>query len=208
MTDTPGRPQIPVPAFTRQERHDFEQVRYCGLDERNMQILDTLVGSLLERIEAKTEQADLANHALEAADELALAANVPWFADNQHPNNESSSHRLGVALMNYDLTRKLMAEQKDTRAGYNRLWDWFGMSYASFAVIPRVLMHAMPDAWQGRMALLLEQYDHAFPAQPDVGTRVMFTNLAGSKLVSGPKWMLNYRHPDSHEIERVRGEGR
>lgn len=38
--------------------------------------------------------------------------------------------------------------------GYDALWGWFGLSRASFLVLPRVLMHEMPDDWQLRMAAL------------------------------------------------------
>ncbi|MEA2935040.1 MAG: hypothetical protein QOD74_1686, partial [Variibacter sp.] len=36
-------------------------------------------------------------------------------------------------------------------AGWEALSRWFGLSRASFAVLPRVLMQQMPDEWQGRM---------------------------------------------------------
>ena len=48
------------------------------------------------------------------------------------------------------------------KIGYEKLWQWFGSSRASFLVIPRVLMHEMPDEWQSKMADLLDEYDNAF----------------------------------------------
>ena len=36
---------------------------------------------------------------------------------------------------------------------------WFGLSYASFCVMPRVFMEAMPPEWQGKMAQWLFVYD-------------------------------------------------
>jgi hypothetical protein len=36
---------------------------------------------------------------------------------------------------------------------------WFGLSHASFCVMPRVFMEAMPAEWQEKMAELLFQYD-------------------------------------------------
>ncbi|MBT7631292.1 MAG: hypothetical protein HN597_16555 [Desulfobacula sp.] len=59
--------------------------------------------------------------------------------------------------------------------GKERLWGWFELSYASFLVIPRVLMHSMPDDWQNQMASLLEEYQDTFPNQPHIGTRVQAT---------------------------------
>jgi len=87
--------------------------------------------------------------------------------------------------------------------GYDKLWGWFGLDRASFLVLPRVLMHEMPDDWQRRMERLLKEYDRAFPNQPPVGTRVQCTTLDG-KLRSWPDWVLNYRRPDTAEIDRLR----
>ena len=88
--------------------------------------------------------------------------------------------------------------------GYSRLWNWFGLSYASFLTIPRVLMHEMPDEWQEKMCDLLEEYQAMYPNQPDVGTTVRFTEPYGGKLIKGPKWLLNYRHPDKALIAKMR----
>lgn len=86
--------------------------------------------------------------------------------------------------------------------GHDRLWGWFSLSYASFLTLPRILMHAMPDDWQERMTALLEEYDAAFPNQPDIGTRVQCVH--GKKLSKFPAWLLNYRRPDQAEIDKLR----
>ena len=80
---------------------------------------------------------------------------------------------------------------------------WFGFSYASFLVLPRVLMQDMPAEWQKRMAVLLNEYDEAFPNQPNIGTRVQATR--DGKLTTMPTWLLNYRHPARGEIDKLRG---
>ena len=49
---------------------------------------------------------------------------------------------------------------KNDKKGYDRLWNYFGLSYASWLTMPRVLMHEMPDSWQLKMAKLLEEYDN------------------------------------------------
>ncbi|MCK5610605.1 hypothetical protein KAR91_52520 [Candidatus Pacearchaeota archaeon] len=82
------------------------------------------------------------------------------------------------------------------------LWAWFSLSYSSWLTIPRVLMHEMPDEWQEKMTKLLEEYQEAFPNQPDLGTRVQVTK--GNKLTKAPSWILNYRHPERDEIEKLR----
>ena len=79
---------------------------------------------------------------------------------------------------------------------------WFGLSYASWLTIPRVLMEAMPPDWQERMAVLLNEYDDAYPNQPDLGTRVQI--VVDGKLVKCPSWLLNYRYPDKLEISKLK----
>ena len=98
-----------------------------------------------------------------------------------------------------------MTAQKPLRCGEgrHRLSCWFGLSRASFLTLPRVLMEAMPDEWQGQMAELLEQYERAFPNQPDIGTRVQCTR--SGRLAKFPDWLLNYRRPDRAAIDRLRG---
>jgi hypothetical protein len=84
----------------------------------------------------------------------------------------------------------------------DELWGWFGLSYASFLVLPRVLIHEMPSEWQNRMTALLYEYDEMFPNQPELGTRVQATR--DGKLTKWPPWLLNYRHPDHEEIEKLK----
>jgi hypothetical protein len=79
---------------------------------------------------------------------------------------------------------------------------WFGLSYASFLVLPRVLMQDMPTEWQERMAVLLNEYDDAFPNQLDIGTSVRATY--NGRLTKMPSWLLNYRHPARDELAKLR----
>lgn len=90
------------------------------------------------------------------------------------------------------------------KPGYDALWGWFGLGRASYLTMPRVLMHEMPDEWQGRMAALLKEYDAIFHSWPDgMGTQVMVT--MHGRIVKTPGWILSYRHPDRDEINRLRG---
>lgn len=87
--------------------------------------------------------------------------------------------------------------------GQDALWAWFGaFGRPSFLTLPRVLMHAMPDHWQGRMAALLAEYDEAFPNLPAIGSRVLITQ--GGKAIKTPHWLVKYRHPDQAAIEALR----
>lgn len=89
----------------------------------------------------------------------------------------------------------------DALSGCDRLWLWFSMSRATFAVLPRVLMHEMPDDWQKRMAVCLEEYNDAFPGN---SIDCIVTKREGNRFVKWPEWLLNYRFPDKDEIERAR----
>jgi hypothetical protein len=92
--------------------------------------------------------------------------------------------------------------------GREQLWAWFELSYASFLTIPRILMHEMPDEWQGKMAELLTEYSETFPNWPDgSGTQIRYT--INNRLAPMPDWLLDYRHPDQatrDAIAALRGE--
>lgn len=93
-----------------------------------------------------------------------------------------------------------MAEPFDPRGD---LSCWFGLSYSSFLTMPRILMEAMPQEWQEKMARLLWEYNDTYTRWPDGwGTQVQFT--VNGKLRKWPEWVLNYRRPDRLEIERLR----
>ncbi len=92
------------------------------------------------------------------------------------------------------------------RPGHNALSEWFSLSYSSFLTLPRVLMEAMPDEWQGRMAALLEEYDDAYTNWPDIRVQVRITDGSG-RMIKTPRWLINYRHPDRAAIEALRGAG-
>lgn len=89
-----------------------------------------------------------------------------------------------------------------------KLWGWFGLSYASWLTLPRVLMHAMPKEWQDKMADLLYEIEEVFPNLPesertDSGTRVLCIDKNG-RYEKTPDWIKNYRHPDYEKINSFR----
>jgi hypothetical protein len=88
------------------------------------------------------------------------------------------------------------------RPGYDRLWLWFELSRAGWLVIPRVLLHEMPDEWQGKMADLMEEYERAFPNQPDVTTHVSIKE--GGRFTPMFRWLNNYRYPARYKIEDMK----
>jgi hypothetical protein len=85
--------------------------------------------------------------------------------------------------------------------GHDLLWGWFGLSYASWLTLPRVLMHSMPDEWQKKMANLLFEFADTFSNVPPLDTRVFF--VKNGKLQKNPDW-LGYRHPDYERIEAMK----
>jgi hypothetical protein len=89
--------------------------------------------------------------------------------------------------------------------GYNRLWNWFGLSRAGWITLPRVIAHEMPDEWQDKMAALLEEYERTFHNWPDgIGTRVQITD--DGKPTSLHNWLHDYRYPATGKIATLRGE--
>ena len=88
------------------------------------------------------------------------------------------------------------------RPGYDALWLYFGLSYAGWLTLPRVLMHEMPDEWQGKMAALLEEWDETWTNPPDIQTLVSVKQ--GAKFVKAPAFLTNYRRPDVAAINAMR----
>jgi hypothetical protein len=85
------------------------------------------------------------------------------------------------------------------------LWTWFGLSYASWLTMPRVLMHEMPNEWQKKMAKLLKEWDDYYNFNDlNLGTRVQITK--NNKLIKTPNWLINYRHPDLKIIKNIKNK--
>jgi hypothetical protein len=88
-------------------------------------------------------------------------------------------------------------------SGHDKLWEWFGLSHASWLTLPRVLMHAMSDEWQGKMAELLREYGEEFGgAEPDL--EVYVSVKRDRSFCRIPEWLVGYRHPDGAAIEAAR----
>lgn len=90
--------------------------------------------------------------------------------------------------------------------GYNKLWGWFGLSRASFLVLPRVLMHEMPDEWQRKMAELLKEYDDEnrnINNNCEIDSTTVRATKNG-KLTKMPRWIIDYRHPNKNAIKDMK----
>ncbi len=92
----------------------------------------------------------------------------------------------------------------------DKLQTWFGLSYASFINLPRVLIQEMPDEWQSKLADLLDEYDETFDtsAIKSGGKLINRTKVipvdSRNKFMKWPYEMLNYRHPDKNFINSLK----
>lgn len=100
---------------------------------------------------------------------------------------------------------KILSHQKalhEAQSGYSRLWGFFGLSYASWVTLPRAVMHEMPDDWQKRMAICLEEFEEAFPNWHD-GHNFTVSAKKGRRFVGLPEWLCNYRRPLTALINEI-----
>jgi hypothetical protein len=45
---------------------------------------------------------------------------------------------------------------------FEAIHTWFGLTYASYLVLPRSVLQSMPDPWQAKFVTLLEEMQDAF----------------------------------------------
>lgn len=73
---------------------------------------------------------------------------------------------------------------------------WFGLSHASFCVMPRVFMEAMPKEWQEKIAELLFEYDDTIKTNAcGIHSSFVTAKDANNRFMKMPEDILNYRHP-------------
>ena len=80
---------------------------------------------------------------------------------------------------------------------------YFGLSYASWLVLPRVCMAAMPEEWRIKMAALLHEWDETWNWPEDLGKWIVTHRVEG-KFAPMPEWLSNYRRPDRDFIESLK----
>ncbi|MEW5290305.1 hypothetical protein ABW286_14115 [Erwinia papayae] len=73
---------------------------------------------------------------------------------------------------------------------------WFGLSYSSFLVMPRVFMQAMPEEWQEKMAELLFEYNDRINTSV-CGVHSCFVTVKDkdNRFMKMPDELLNYKRP-------------
>lgn len=98
--------------------------------------------------------------------------------------------------------RATLPPQKDSRS--LAIHDWFGLTYAQFLTLPRVIMEAMPARWQEQMVALLDElgetYDY-LPANGNmyyvrVGQPAEWPYEKTPPLKNPDRDLCNYRHPN------------
>jgi len=73
------------------------------------------------------------------------------------------------------------------------MWDWFGLSYASYLVVPRALLCGMPDEWQERMVALLNEARETYDSDQIHDNYTVHLRNERGRFVSDP--LRDYRHP-------------
>jgi len=93
--------------------------------------------------------------------------------------------------------------KRDDVVGRDRLSCFFSLSYANYLTVPRSLLEAMPGAWQGGLAELLEELGDEFqwPVVGGVRIEVRLRDSSGH-YVGDP--LSEYRRPDRLAIELAR----
>lgn len=76
----------------------------------------------------------------------------------------------------------------------------FGLSYASYLVVPRTLLEEMPAVWQHALTGLLEEFNAAFPGLRD--EYAVFKRGDRGRYVADP--LRRYRYPDHVAVEEAR----
>ena len=79
---------------------------------------------------------------------------------------------------------------------------WFGLSYANYYVMPRVILEAMPNEWQEQWVKLVNQIDETFDLSGMV-TRYE-VRVRGERGRYEPDPLNEYRHPDKAFIDSLR----
>ena len=132
---------------------------------------------------------------------ITLGSRVSGFTTNCPEEFQPCLHNLLTRAM----SRSAPAAVATAATAYDRRADlqcWFGLSYASFCVLPRVLMEAMPSEWQSKMAELLREYSEAFDTGDLPSAHV--SAREGNRFTKWPDWLLDSPHPSQSVIEEIR----
>jgi len=102
-------------------------------------------------------------------------------------------------LYNYFNLRK-WKKNKNFAYGHGPIWDWFGLTYSSYLVLPRRSLQSMPWSWQEKFVKLLNEMENNIPDfYGEQGSNYMIRrrNYSG-KFMHDP--LSEYRHQPPLEI--------
>lgn len=73
----------------------------------------------------------------------------------------------------------------------NAVHDWFGLSYAAYLVLPRLVLQSMPDEWQERFTSMLNELEekHADHLRGEYGVELLDADGRPT-----PDPLADYRH--------------
>ena len=80
----------------------------------------------------------------------------------------------------------------------------FGLTYAAWLCLPRVLLQEMPLEWQVKLVELLDQFDDEFDWLPANATMyVQFKDDSGT-FMKVPRELCHYKYPEQEALDKMR----
>jgi hypothetical protein len=73
------------------------------------------------------------------------------------------------------------------------MWDWFGLTRASYLVLPRTLLCGMPEEWQEKFANMLDEMREVYDCSQIQDNYTVQLRGENNRFISDP--LRNYRHP-------------
>lgn len=84
--------------------------------------------------------------------------------------------------------------------GCNAVHHMFGLSYASYLVLPRVMLDSMSPDWQARFVMMLGEIEARFGSYPEEGTYDVRLKDDHGRFMHDP--LSDYRHQRLQPIQR------
>lgn len=84
------------------------------------------------------------------------------------------------------------------------MWNWFGLSYSSYLVVPRTLLCGMPDDWQEKFATLLDECRDTYDSSKIEDNYDVKLRGEDGRFKKDP--LANYRHPPALPYASKKGE--
>lgn len=86
--------------------------------------------------------------------------------------------------------------------GDTPIHKWFGLTYAQFLTIPRIVLSSMPYEWQAKMVAFLEEMDDTFEWRPLQGSYYVRLRTDDGKFHKPDPQMCDYRHGDIEHLRK------